>query len=195
MPEEPVTQPSEEPTSPSGDEGQTPPESTPLTAEELDTQWRNRMSQRDKAHNEELRVLREQLSGFQTREEQSRRDAEAQRLANMSAAERAVAERDAAREELAQEKAARTADVRRLKYPNVAVEFDDQTLAAMDEAKLASLEAKVGGSPAPVPATSLIDPNSAARTAPAAPVSPKDKTKEELLADLKAATPSWAKTG
>lgn len=171
---------------------QSPTTVTPaLTLEELDAQWRNRMSGKDKAHKAESDSLRSQNAALQAQLEKDRSEREAARLAGMSEAERVAAERDALKTQLEEERRARVVDTRKAKYPNIAADFDDEVIAAMDEAKLAALNERLAAAPQAGTPPSLIDPNSSARTLPAGQKPVSEKTREELIADLKEQSPSF----
>lgn len=187
-----ATTPSPEGTEQAGGETETALDQS-LSAAELDEQWRNRMSQRDKAHAAELKALRERneatersLQEFRTRQEQ-------QRLAGMSEAERVAAERDQLRQELEAERQARVIDTRKARFPHIAAELDDQSIAVMDEGKLAALNTRLSVNPASVEPPSLIDPNSAARTMANPPTAPGEKSSEALKADLAAMGPAFSR--
>ena len=183
-----TTQPTEEtPSTPpvDGAEGQEPevPASN-LSAEDVDAQWRNRMSQRDKAHAAELKALRDRQEASD-RQLKALQDADEQRrLAGMSEAERVQAQNKQLQDDLAAERLGRVADVRRAKYPNIAGEFDDSVLAAMDDGRLADLNVRLGSAQTATP-QSLIDPNSAARSQPAVPNGSQPKTLEELQVEFR----------
>lgn len=183
-----TTQPTGETPSgqPDGAESQESSETpaTNLSAEEVDAQWRNRMSQRDKAHAAELKALRDQQEASNRQLQTLQADREQQRLAGMSEAERVVAQNKQLQDELAAERLGRVADVRKAKYPNIAPDFEDSILASMDEGRLADLNARLATAQTTAP-PSLIDPNSAARTSQASNGEPKAKSLADLQAEFR----------
>jgi flagellar biosynthesis GTPase FlhF len=162
-----------------------------LSAEELDAQWRNRVSQKDKAHAAEMKALREQQAATERSLSEFRRQQEQARLAGMSEAERVAAERDALRQELEQERQGRVIDTRKARYPHIAAELDDSAIAVMDEGKLASLNARLSGGSAEPP--SLIDSNSAARPQNGVPTRVEDMSTEQLKAQLARESDAFAR--
>ncbi len=164
---------------------------TPRTPEEIEAEWRHRVSQNDKAHQKEAAALREQVSRFQAAEEQRRRAEEAERQSRMTAEERVQDQIKTLERQLEQERVGRVIDARKLRFPNITAELDEQAIAVMDEGKLAALESKLTGQTAQPP--SLIDPNSAARAANGTPVTPREKTSDELKQDLHRLGPEFAR--
>lgn len=199
---ETVAPASGDPASPAGDTGttteDTTPQSAPRTVEEVEAEWKHRFSQRDRAHNEETAALRTRLATLEQADKTRAEQEQQARLSSVNEAERAAAERDEYKRLLDEERAARIMDYRKARFPLSSDAVDEATLASMDEAKLAALEVRLGGNgtapsqPAPDP-TSLIDPNSAARTAPTTPRDPSEKTSDELKADLARMGPEFAR--
>lgn len=159
------------------------------TPDEIEAIWRNRIAGKDRAHAAETSTLRQQL------EEANRRAAAAEaRKAQEAAAEMSEAEQWKARAEEAERRAAeierqRVLDVRTAKYGAAAEALDADVLAAMDEAKLAALNARLTGDEAPAPP--LIDPNSPRRQSASPAPSPREKSVEELEADLRKFEPEF----
>lgn len=179
------TPPSADPSSPSGDEAQ------PLTAEEVEAQWKHRMSQRDKAHAAETEALRRELNSKLAAEETKRRVEEQARLANMSEAERWQARAKELEGQVEQERTQRVIDTRKARFPGIAAELGDEVLAAMDEGRLAALETRFAAPATSVP--SLIDPNSVGRSM-TQPVGPDGKTADQLKADLERMGPEFKRS-
>lgn len=149
------------------------------TAEEIEAFWRNRWSGTDRAHNAEVASLKEQIAALQNPPAQ----------APVGESPEAAQIREL-REQLAAAQADRDREARARQYPQAASVLGDE-VANLSPEKLAALEALYdngGGAPAP-----MIDPNAAGRsngsvTGPQAkPLN--EKTKDELLADLKKAAP------
>lgn len=159
-----------------------------LTAEQVEALWKNRVSQKDKAHAAETRALRERLDAFEKQAQERERKAQEQRLSQMTDAQRAAAEVEALRKQLEDERSARVIDTRKAKYPSITAELGDEVVAVMDEGRLAALEARFAAPAAPPPPT-VFDPNSAPRT----PTSggSKEKTSEELKAELARMAPEF----
>jgi hypothetical protein len=167
----------------SGSTGE-PVETQPQTVEEAEAFWRNRFSNRDRAHNAETQALRAQIDALKT--------APAPPPENESPEARRVRELEG---ELQRERNARAVVSLQQKYPLAAATVGDAILT-MDEAKIAGLEAALDGA---APVTNggprpVIDPNAAPRRQSVQAGSPAakplhEKTKDELLADLKRAAP------
>jgi hypothetical protein len=77
-----------------------------------------------------------------------------------------------------------------VKYAAAAEHLDEGALAAMDEAKLAGLNARLQGDSEPPPSVAF-DPNAAPKRSSAPPASPRDKPVAELEADLEKFAPEW----
>ena len=185
-----ATTPSPEGTEQAGTEAEAPDQS--LSAEELDLQWRNRMSSRDKAHAAELKAVRDKQEATERSLQALRTEQEKARQANMTEAERVVEENKRLQRELEEERQTRVIETRRARFPHIAAELDDASIAVMDEGKLAALNSRLSGSTAEPP--SLIDPNSAARPNPAQPVSATEgKSSAELKADLRQMGPAFSR--
>lgn len=165
---------------PGNDSTGQPVESLPSSVEEVEAFWRNRFSQRDRAHNAETAALREQINALQQRSAGSTPteapSPEAARVAELEAA-------------LAAERARAEAANRKAQYPLVGSILGDD-IANVDPAKLAALEASYeSGARGP-----MIDPNSAPRNAGVMAQPQKsmnEKSKDELLADLRKIAPAY----
>ncbi len=180
---EPAPTPAEEP-SDSELEGAVSTERTP---EQIEAIWRNRVAGKDRAHAAEAATLRQQIADYEARLAQRTQ----QENAEMSEAEREKARADAAEQQLAAERQARVLDVRKVKYAAAAEHLDEPTLAAMDEAKLASLNARLTDDGEGTPPPPVMDPSSAPRRSAAPPTSAKEKSVEELEADLRKYEPEF----
>lgn len=144
------------------------------TAAQVEAEYKARLSGKDKAHAAETAELRRQLEAAQQTSqtaatESSTKDATVEDL------QRQLAE---AQKTAKQQQQDFQQTLRSTKYPHAAEALDPQTLATMDEAKLAGLDARLKPSAAPAP----VDPN----TPPAgeAPKPTSEKSVEELRADL-----------
>lgn len=170
-----------------------PAETQPRTVEEVEASWQHRQAQSDKAHAAESKVLRDQLASLQAAEDGRRREAETQRQASMTAEQRVQDQINTLTQQLEEKDRNHVVELRTIRFPNIAAELDAPALAVMDEAKLAALEAKLtgqAGSPPQPSATSLIDPNSVTRQN-GTPAQPREKTLEELRADLERDSPAF----
>lgn len=160
-----------------------PAEPKPRTVEEVEAEYKARISGKDRAHAETEKVLREQIAALQaapTIGSDGQPVANSQREAQLEAL-------------LAEERQARVLDSRKAKFPAAAETLDDRALAIMDEAKLAGLQARLEGTVTPVvdnPAD-FIAPTSPVRQ-PAAPVKSYDEmTVEELNAEAAKIAPAF----
>jgi hypothetical protein len=163
----------------------------PRTPEEVEAEWKHRFSQRDKAHAEETKTLRDQLGRLQAAEDERRRAEETKRQENMTDAQRMQDQIASLQRQLEDRDKAYTVEVRKVRFPNIAAELDDSALAVMDEAKLAALDARLNGQTATPP--SLIDPNSAARAVNGSSITPPgEKTSDQLKAELERLGPQFA---
>jgi hypothetical protein len=154
----------------------TPPESqepVPQSVEEVEAIWRNRVSQKDKAHAAEAAELRRQVELLKN---------PATPVPNETPEQARIRELEA---RLAETERQRQIDIRRARFPR-ATEYLGDVAAAADEAKLAGLEALLAGEPeqAPAPAAPRV-PNSAPRRGPTPPKTYEEMTKQELLDQLR----------
>lgn len=151
------------------------------SVEEVEAIWRNRMSGKDKAHAAETKALRDQIAGLESQQKANPqqggddpREAEIARL----------------RQELEQTKIVSAIETRKAKYPFASDSLDDETLARMDEARLAGLNARLGTEAEPQRRGSYSDPNAAQRrTQTATP--PTEKSPEDLKSDLRKYSPGF----
>jgi len=152
------------------------------TVEEVEAFWRNRQSGTDRAHNAETAALKAQMEAMRAQSSQAPvgESPEAERVKALEA-------------ELQQERAKAQAAALRAEYPMTASVLGD-AIANLPPEKIAAIEASYenGGRPGIAP---MIDPNAAPRRQPGAPGTANaekplnEKTKDELLADLRRAAP------
>jgi hypothetical protein len=76
--------------------------------------------------------------------------------------------------------------LRKVQFPNAADVLDPSALAAMDEAKLAALETRLGAPARGAAPAAVIDPNAPTRTVPTAQAAGAPKSTEQLKDLLKA---------
>jgi hypothetical protein len=185
-----------ETTSPSAQPPVTPPAASPpgatddadvagdaRTVEEVEAAWRQRQGKQERAHAAAEQVLRDQIAVYE------RRLTGADRNIGQQAGSEATSEELAeARRQLEVEKAARIASERRAKYPALAatVGGDNSIFSNTDEATLAKLNASYEDVRAPVMA-----PTSPRRSTPTTPKRYSEKSKEELLDDLRQVSPAY----
>lgn len=147
------------------------------TPEEIEAYWRNRVSKKDKAHQVAEQALRDQIVSLSA----TRSSANSQGTPG-TGEDSDVA---ALRRELEEERQARVVDQRKAKYPALAGQgITDAIFATADEASLARLNA-LADDTADV---GRIAPTAPRRGVPAAQKPLKDKSKDELLADLRVAS-------
>jgi hypothetical protein len=173
-----------------GDDGSTgtPVESSGgQTVEEVEAFWRNRFSQRDRAHNAETENLKGQMEAMRAQPVPP--------PAGESPEQARIRELET---NLSREQAARQAEALQRQYP-LSAGVLGEAIANLPPEKIAAMEAAFeagqgqGGQGGPP----IIDPNAARRGAPGLPgANPSqkplnEKTKDELLADLRRATPAF----
>jgi len=149
------------------------------TVEEVEAFWRNRSSGKDRAHNAETQALRAQIDALKAQPSPAPvgETPEAARVRALEA-------------ELQQERTARQAAQLQAQYPYAAGVLGD-AIGTLAPEKLAAIEAlgESGAGAAP-----RIDPNAAPRRAPGMPGNGQkptnEKTKDELLADLRRMAPA-----
>jgi hypothetical protein len=152
---------------------------TGKTVEEVEAFWRNRLSGEARAHNAETAVLQAQIADLKSAPAKppEGETPEAARVRELEA-------------ELQKERAARQAEALRATYPMTAAVLGE-SITNLPPEKLAALEARYEGAPV----APLNDPNAAPRNQTGMPgggAKPlNEKTKEELLAELKRATPAF----
>jgi hypothetical protein len=163
---------------------ETPP--APQTAEEVEAIWRNRFSQRDRAHNAEIQSLKEQMDDLK-RSSQSSAAAPAD---GQPADGGYKARYEQLQRELESEKALRAVDARRGKYPALGSEVaaDDPMWTSAKDETLARLNAQLSAPPKPAP-TGHIDPNNPAKT-PANTKKLDQMTADELKRELQRLSPA-----
>jgi len=156
-------------------EGSQEAPATSKTAADVEAEYKARLSGKDKAHAAEVATLQQQLDA-----------ARGQQTTASSQAEAASTDVDTLKKQLAEQQnlnkqQAQTYEqtIRSTKYPFAAEALDPATLASMDEAKLAGLNARLKPSTPTVP----VDPNTPAAGS-TAPKPQSEKTAEELKADL-----------
>lgn len=160
-----------------------PAETQPRTVEEVEAEYKARISGKDKAHAAEAEALRQENARLKEADDLRRKAEEEARTANMTADQRAQEHIKTLTQQMEDKDRAHMVELRKIKYPTVASELDEAVLLVTDESKLAGLEAKLSGSTAAVPPPSLIDPNSSVRQNGTTP-DVREKTTDELKADL-----------
>jgi TolA-binding protein len=165
------------------DQGSAPP--APQSPDEVEAIWRNRFSQRDRAHNAEVESLRQQMETLQRSVEATQQGGQATNGGEPSYKMRY----EQTQRELEVERQARQTTERRLRFPALAGEVapDDPLWVSARDETLARLNATFGAPPPPEP-TGHVDMNNPARaTVTAKPIG--EMTKDELLAELQRLAP------
>ena len=171
-----------------------PPEATPepavaegaeRTVDEVEAYWRERQGKQDKAHQAAEQVLHEQIESLQ-------RQLAVTRSQGGPPAEggQANTELDELRRQLVEEQNLRAAAERKAKFPALAefLGMDDAVFATAGDVALAKLNSQFES---PSNGGSLIAPT-APRRQPPTPAKPfSEKSKEELLNDLRQVTPAY----
>ena len=152
------------------------------TADSVEAEWKNRVSSKERYFAATEKSLRDQIASLEAGQETAQKAADG----NLSEVDALKAQLKAEKDARKQEKANATATLRTTKYPEAASTLDVSTLASMDEAKLAGLEARLTQAPTPAP----VDPSTPPR-ATAAPES-TDKSAADLKADLERLSPDFA---
>jgi hypothetical protein len=159
----------------------------PQSVEEVEAIWKTRVSNKDKSHAAETKVLRDRLAALEataTAKAQSATEAN-------SATDQWKTMYDAEVEARKRDQEAYAADVRSAKYPQAAEALDAMALVQMDEAKLAALNARLTEDE--VPTGGPIDPSSPRRSqSPPKPV--EAKSVAELEADLQKQGPGFVES-
>lgn len=165
---------------PAGEDDDAAAQSPGRTPEEIEAFWRNRVSKKDKAHLAAEQALRDEIASL------SRQRVAATQSSSTSGNDDPNTERVAElQRQLEQERQARVIDQRKAKYPALAKQgVTDSIFASGDEATLARLNALAddnadGG---------FIAPTAPRRAAPVASKPLNEKSKDELLADLRVAS-------
>ncbi len=177
-----------------GTEVTEPAATQPRTMEELAAELaetKARLAGKDRAYAAEAKALRDRLSTYEQVEAKKRSEEEEARRQNMTAEQRMQDQITALTRQLEEKDRNYTVELRKTRFPNVSAELDENVLAVADEGKLASLEAKLTAGLGVEP-PSMIDKNSVARTG-SGPISPREKTSEELIADLQREGPAFAR--
>lgn len=180
MPDGTLTADSTDDSASTADTSEQPVSSSAQSVEEVEAFWRNRMSGKDRADAAEKKVLREQIAALEAQVKSKPgeqtgddvRDAEIARL----------------KQELEQTKITSMVENRRAKYGLAAETLDDETLARMDEARLAALNARLGNEAAG--RSSFTDPNAAQRRNQT-PTSATAKSADDLKSDLRKYAPGF----
>jgi hypothetical protein len=150
-------------------------EQQPQSVEDVEAFWRNRFSSRDRAHNAETAALKAQIAALQT--------APATPPAGETPEAARIRELEAA---LQQANTARQAEALRSQYPMASAVLGDAT-TNVPPATLAAIEAAIDRGESPV--QPRVDPNMAPRgnsaIQPQAAKPVTQKTKDELLGDLR----------
>ena len=153
------------------------------SAEEVEAEYKARLSGKDKAHSAEVAELRRQLEAAQ-QTSQSAATVEEQANASVEELRKRLAEAEKARQQDAQQF---QAQLRTTKYPYAAEALDPQVLATMDEAKLSGLNARL----TPSRPGAGVDPSTPPRTTEQAkPLT--EKSTAELKQDLARLGPAFA---
>lgn len=162
--------------------GETVETSGAQTVEEVEAYWRKRASGKDIAHNAETANLKAQMEALRSQSSAApvgESSPEGERVKALEA-------------ELQRERTARAAAQLQAQYP-LAAETLGEAIANMPVEKIAALEARLDAGVGKV--APRIDPNAAPRRAPGMPGNPvngkpnSEKSKDELLADLKRLAP------
>jgi hypothetical protein len=163
-----------------------------LTVEDVEAQWRHRVSQKDKAHAAAEQALREENDRLRRQVEEASRSRSAGQSG--SGGGNAGATDDYYRDELAkrdreieEERRLRAIEAKRGKYPALAKQVGESgsgVFGYADEATLARLNALADDE---TDGGSLFAPTTPRRAAPAKPKSLNEMTKAELEAELQRA--------
>jgi hypothetical protein len=151
------------------------------SVEEVEAIWRNRMSGKDKAHAAESKALRDRIAALEAKQEASPKQGDG--------ADPREAEIERLKQELEQTKVMSAIETRKAKYPFASDSLDDETLARMDEARLAGLNARLGTESEPQRGT-FTDPNAAQRRTQKS-TSPTEKSADDLKSDLRKMSPGF----
>jgi hypothetical protein len=138
-------------------QGEAPVGSEGRTIEQVEAEWRQRQAGKDR----EAQALRDRLAAYEAAEAQRKAADEQRRTAELG-------EVEALRRQLAEERSAAAVALRKVQFPNAADVLDPSALAAMDEAKLAALETRLGAPARGAAPAAVIDPNAPTRTVPTA---------------------------
>ena len=179
-----------EPTPPSAD-SQESDSPVGLSAEEVDTRWRHRVSQKDKAHDAAEKALREENDALKRQLETASRPRSGGQSGDGESSDAAyLREQLAAKDrEVEQERALRNIEAKRAKYPALAKSVGDSgsSIFNSDDATLARLNALADDESSPTFA-----PTTPRKAAPGQPKSLNEMDKAELEAELKKAVAQGA---
>ena len=182
-----------------GADGQTPEQPTPppqdsqesdstvgKTAEEIEAEWRHRVSQKDKAHAAAEAALREENDALKRRLEQASRPPSNGQSGGEAGGDAYLRDQLAeAKREAEQERSLRAIEAKRAKYPALARQVGDAgsgIFATADDATLAKLNAMADDE-----TTTTFAPTTPRKAAPGRPKSVNEMDKAELEAELKRA--------
>lgn len=155
------------------------------TAEQVEAEYKARLSGKDKAHAAEKAALERRVAEAEAKATTRSAAEEAARLSQMTDVERIAAERDALKQELEQTKREAVIETRTARFPAAAESLGGDVIAQMDEEKLSALNERLSGKPA----APRMDPNTAARTQGAEPE--RTQTSDELLAEMRKHSPAF----
>ena len=178
-----------DPANPTAEEVEAEVAATGRTVEEVEAIWKNRIAGKDRAHAAEAATLRQQIEAANQRAAAAEARKAAEDAANMTEAEQWKAKAEENARELERERQTRILEVRSTKYSAAAEHLDEGALVAMDEAKLAALNARLQGDEPPPPPP-IVDPNTPRRPS-TAPPAPRERSVEELEADLRKHEPAF----
>lgn len=153
------------------------------SAEEVEAEYKARLSGKDKAHSAEVAELRRQLEAAQQTSQSAATQGE-QATQSVEQLRQQLAEAQKAQQKQQQEF---QAQLRTTKYPYAAEALDPQVLATMDEAKLSGLNARL----TPSRPGAGVDPSTPPRTTEQAKPT-EEKSSAELKADLARLGPAFA---
>lgn len=149
------------------------------TPEQVEAEWQAKQSALGRQHAATEKALRDQIAALQAFEkaagDKTGTEADAIRQEN-----------EALKKQLADQSAEYLLSIRRAKYPQAAETLDDAALKAMDEAKLAGLEARLTPAQQAAMLLSSTPPRDSATPKPMS-----EKTTAELQADLIKYAPEW----
>lgn len=182
-------QPVEGTTATPAPEGEKPAEGSqeaPATrnAEEVEAEYKARLSGKDRAHAAEVATLKSQIEALSGEKAQATSQAEGT-LSEVDQLKRQLSE---AQKNAKQQEQQYTATLRSTKYPYAAEALDPQVLATMDEGKLAGLDARLKPNTRP---GAGVDPSTPPRET-AAPKPIDEKSAAELKQDLARFGPAFA---
>lgn len=158
------------------------------TPEEVEAIWKNRIAGKDRAHAAEAAALRQQVEEANRRAAAAEARKQQEELADMSEADQWKRKAEEAERRAEQVERQRVLDVRSAKYAAAAEHLDEGALVAMDEAKLAALNARLTDVEAPPPP--LVDPNTPRRSSNAS-TAPRERSVAEMEEDLKRHAPAF----